>query len=51
MCVVYFRDHNKPGGHCTCNVSCHQRDDCCPDAEEIGCICKFDYTITIAITY
>ena len=37
LCEVHFR--NSPQ-HCSCNVSCHLRNDCCSDAQEIGCIRK-----------
>ena len=35
LCRVNFRDSQ--GTHCSCNASCHRRNDCCEDAVEIGC--------------
>ena len=39
LCDVHYRDNQN--GRCSCNVSCHLRNDCCPDAESIDCIRKF----------
>ena len=36
ICDVHFRGSN---GQCSCNVSCHRRNDCCPDAQTF-CIRK-----------
>ena len=37
-CDVHLNDRIKR--RCSCNVSCHLRNDCCPDVMEIGCIRK-----------
>ena len=37
-CDVYSRDAQNT--HCSCNISCHLRNDCCSDALSIGCIRK-----------
>ena len=39
--------HNQ-SGHCSCNLTCHQRKDCCPDVEDIGCIRMFTECIHCA---
>ena len=36
---------------CSCDVSCHERNDCCSDAETIGCLRKLSHAcISIIIT-
>ena len=37
-CDVHFRDSQE--NHCSCNISCYLRNDCCSDVSAIGCICK-----------
>ena len=37
LCDVHFRDI--PNRHCSCNVTCHRRNDCCSDAVAL-CIRK-----------
>ena len=35
LCRVSFRDSRNT--RCSCDASCHRRNDCCEDAVEIGC--------------
>ena len=37
LCDVHYQDSGN--NHCSCNVSCHRRGDCCPDAQRF-CVRK-----------
>ena len=41
VCDVFFGDSQNLNSGCSCNMSCHERNDCCTDAEAIGCIREF----------
>ena len=41
LCEVHFIDAHYHADYCACNVSCHLRNDCCNDAETIGCVGMF----------
>ena len=46
-CEVHYPDYSVRCC-CSCNVSCHQRYDCCLDAVAICCLRKFSrYTVTV----
>ena len=40
-CDVFHRSLHNNRYHCSCNATCHDRNDCCSDAVAIGCVRKF----------
>ena len=40
-CDVFHRSLHNNRYRCSCNATCHDRNDCCSDAVAIGCVRKF----------
>ena len=45
-CDVHYQVSQNESVRCSCSVSCHQRNDCCPDAVAIGCLRKSSRSVS-----